>query len=41
MKEKLELGKTYPFQIVLFEPDSHRLILTFLDEKSPTPATAE
>lgn len=36
MKEKLELGKSYLFQIVLFEPESHRLILTFLDEKSPT-----
>jgi len=38
MKEKLELGKSYLFQIVLFEPADHRLILTFLDEK--TPATA-
>ncbi|MFH0803972.1 MAG: S1 RNA-binding domain-containing protein, partial [Candidatus Tagabacteria bacterium] len=36
MKEKLELGKSYLFQIVLFEPQDHRLILTFLDEKTPT-----
>ncbi len=38
MKEKLELGKSYLFQIVLFEPSDHRLILTFLDEKTPTAA---
>jgi small subunit ribosomal protein S1 len=38
MKEKLEIGKSYLFQIVLFEPAEHRLILTFLDEKSPSPA---
>jgi len=36
IKEKLELGKSYLFQIVLFEPSDHRLILTFLDEKTPT-----
>ncbi len=41
MKEKLELGKSYLFQIVLFEPSDHRLILTFLDEKTPAPATQE
>lgn len=30
MKEKIELGKTYPFQISLFEPKEHRLILKYL-----------
>ncbi len=35
MKEKLELGKQYFFQIVIFEPSDHRLILTFLDENKP------
>lgn len=35
MKEKLELGKSYFFQIVLFEPGDHRLILTFMDEQKP------
>ncbi len=32
MKEKLELGKSYLFQIIIFEPQDHRLILTFLEE---------
>lgn len=32
MKEKLELGKTYPFQISVFEPKEQRLILTYLTE---------
>jgi len=40
MKEKLELGKSYLFQIVLFEPENHRLILNFLDEKN-APATLQ
>lgn len=38
MKEKMELGKSYLFQIVLFEPSDHRLILNFLDEKPLSPA---
>ncbi len=38
MKEKLELGKSYLFQIVLFETQNHRLILSFLDEKNLAPA---
>lgn len=41
MKEKLELGKSYLFQIVLFEPENHRLILNFLDEKTPAPTTLQ
>ena len=41
MKEKMELGKSYVFQIILFEPENHRLILNFLDEKTPTTATTE
>ncbi len=32
MKEKLELGKTYPFQILIFEPKDHRLILNYVGE---------
>jgi len=38
MREKLELGKSYLLQIVLFEPSDHRLILTFIDEKTPAEA---
>jgi len=41
MKEKMELGKSYLFQIILFEPAEQRLILDFLDEKTPTTATTE
>ncbi len=33
MKEKLELGKSYFFQAVLFEPADHRLILNFIEEQ--------
>lgn len=33
MKEKMELGKSYLFQIIVFEPDEHRLILNFLEEQ--------
>lgn len=29
LREELELGKTYPFTITLFEPDEHRLTLTY------------
>jgi small subunit ribosomal protein S1 len=32
MKEKLELGKSYPFQISLFEPQDQRLILSYLEK---------
>ncbi|MEW5908054.1 MAG: S1 RNA-binding domain-containing protein [Patescibacteria group bacterium] len=31
MKNKIELGKSYPFQIILFEPDDQRLILNYLE----------
>lgn len=34
MREKLELGKSYFFQIILFEPKDHRLILNFLEEEN-------
>ena len=37
MKEKLELGKSYLFQIILFEPEQHRLILSFLEETKQPP----
>jgi small subunit ribosomal protein S1 len=33
LREKLELGKTYNFQITLFEPKEQRMTLTYLDEK--------
>ncbi len=33
LREKLELGKTYPFQITLFEPKDQRMTLTYLEEK--------
>ena len=32
MKKKIELGKSYPFQITLFEPKEQRLILSFLEK---------
>jgi len=32
MKEKIELGKTYPFQISLFEPDERKMTLVYLGE---------
>lgn len=33
MKEKIELGKTYPFQITLFEPTERKMTLAYLGEK--------
>jgi small subunit ribosomal protein S1 len=33
LREKLELGKTYSFQVTLFEPKDQRMTLTYLDEK--------
>lgn len=30
LRQKLELGKSYPFQISVFEPKEHRLILKYL-----------
>ncbi len=32
LKEKLELGKTYAFQITLFEPKEQKMTLSFLDK---------
>ena len=32
LREKLELGRTYNFQITLFEPKDHRMTLSYLDE---------
>lgn len=32
LREKLELGKTYNFQITLFEPKSQKMTLVFLDQ---------
>jgi small subunit ribosomal protein S1 len=31
LREKLELGKTYDFQITLFEPKEQKMTLTYLD----------
>jgi len=33
LREKLELGKTYNFQITLFEPKNQRMMLAYLEEK--------
>lgn len=33
LKEKLELGKTYAFQITLFEPKDQKMTLSFLDKE--------
>ena len=33
LKEALELGKTYPFQITFFEPKDQKMTLSFMDEK--------
>ncbi len=33
LREKLELGKTYDFQITLFEPKEHRMTLSYLEKK--------
>lgn len=34
MKEKLEVGKTYPFQITLFEPKDRRMTLSYLGDEA-------
>ena len=36
LKEKLELGKTYAFQITLFEPKEQKMTLSFLDKDKKT-----
>jgi small subunit ribosomal protein S1 len=33
LRQNLELGKTYNFQITLFEPREHRMTLAFLEDK--------
>lgn len=33
LREKLELGKTYNFQITLFEPKEQRMTLSYIEEK--------
>lgn len=32
MRERIELGKTYPFQITLFEPDERKMTLVYLGD---------
>lgn len=36
MRQKLELGKSYPFQITTFEPKEHKLTLVYMDEGEAT-----
>jgi len=39
LKEKLELGKTYTFQITIFEPKDQKMTLSFInEEKQESPA---
>ena len=33
MREKIELGKTYPFQITLFEPSDRKMTLVYLGDE--------
>lgn len=33
MRDTVEIGKTYPFQIVVFQPDHHKLSLAFLGKE--------
>ena len=42
MRDTVEIGKTYPFQIVVFQPDHHKLSLAFLgkEEKEEKQITA-
>ena len=37
MQKKIEIGKTYPFKITLFEPKEHRLTLGFIDAYAEAP----
>jgi len=37
MREKLEIGRTYPFQITLFEPKERRMTLSYLGEDAKAP----
>ena len=42
MRDTVEIGKTYPFQIVVFQPDHHKLSLAFLvKEEKQTAAPPE
>jgi small subunit ribosomal protein S1 len=43
MREKLEVGTAYPFQITLFEPKERRMTLSYLGEgvKAPELPKAE
>lgn len=34
MKEMVEIGKVYPFQVVVFQPESHKLSLAFLGKEA-------
>ena len=31
LREKLEMGKTYPFRITLFDPKEHKMALAFVE----------
>lgn len=41
MREKIELGKTYPFQITLFEPDERKMTLVYLGDEAKAAKTEE
>ncbi len=43
LRETIEIGKQYPFQVVVFQPDHHKLSLAFLgkDQTQIAPATEE
>ncbi|MBI2052684.1 MAG: S1 RNA-binding domain-containing protein, partial [Candidatus Ryanbacteria bacterium] len=41
MRDMVEIGKTYPFQIVVFQPDHHKLSLAFLGKETEQVETKE
>ena len=41
MQKKIEIGKTYPFKITLFEPNEHRLTLGFIDAYAEAPPSQD
>jgi len=41
MREKLEIGRTYPFQITLFEPKERRMTLSYLGEEARLDSPSE
>jgi len=33
LREKLEMGKVYPFKITLFDPKEHKMALSYVGEE--------